>query len=88
MTLDDPESRLRDTLESLASTVVPSPQAYARARSEWQRRDRRRRLVMLVIAILVVAVADVVGLWALHSFAEPEPDHAPRNDRIDVIVQP
>ncbi|MFF8841369.1 hypothetical protein ACF08N_01345 [Streptomyces sp. NPDC015127] len=86
MSVDDPEARLRDTLDSLASTVVPSPDAYARARSEWQRRDRRRRLVMLVLAVLIVAVADLVGLWALHSFAEPE--RPPRQERIDVIVQP
>ncbi|MEV0600543.1 hypothetical protein AB0I82_14780 [Streptomyces sp. NPDC050315] len=87
MTLDDPEARLRDTLESLASTVVPSPETtYTKARSEWQRRDRRRRLVMLVIAVLIVAAADVVGLWALHSLAEP--DRPPRKERIDVIVQP
>ncbi|MFP1628976.1 hypothetical protein ACLB9X_28255 [Streptomyces sp. 5K101] len=86
MSVDDPEARLRDTLDSLASTVVPSPDAYARARSEWQRRDRRRRLVMLVLAVLVVAVADVVGLWALHSFAAP--DRPPGQERIDVIVQP
>ncbi|WP_245766962.1 hypothetical protein [Streptomyces colonosanans] len=86
MSVDDPEARLRDTLDSLASTVVPSPDAYARARTEWQRRDRRRRLVMLALAVLIVAVADVVGLWALHSLAEP--DRTPRHERIDVIVQP
>ncbi|MFD4761336.1 hypothetical protein ACFWOJ_21410 [Streptomyces sp. NPDC058439] len=86
MSVDDPETRLRNTLDSLASTVVPSPDAYAKARSEWQRRDRRRRLIMLVLALVIVAVADVVGLWALHSFAEP--DRPPRHERIDVIVQP
>ncbi|MFD4975606.1 hypothetical protein [Streptomyces sp. NPDC056820] len=86
MSVDDPEARLRDTLDSLASTVVPSSDAYARARSEWQRRDRRRRSVMLVLAVLIVAVADVVGLWALNSLAEP--DRTPRHERIDVIVQP
>lgn len=86
MSVDDPEARLRETLDSLASTVVPSPDTYTRARSEWQRRDRRRRLVMLVLAVLIVAVADVIGLWALNSFAEP--DRAPRHERIDVIVQP
>ncbi|MFF4828968.1 hypothetical protein ACFY20_39710 [Streptomyces sp. NPDC001312] len=86
MSVDDPEARLRDTLDSLASTVVPSPNAYARARTEWQRRDRRRRSVMLVLAVLIVAVADVVGLWALNSLAEP--DRTPRHERIDVIVQP
>ncbi|MGW0998889.1 hypothetical protein [Streptomyces sp. NPDC002520] len=82
----DPEARLRDTLNSLASTVVPSPDAYARARSQWQRRDRRRRLVTLVLAVLIVAVADAVGLWALRSLAGP--DRAPCHERIDVIVQP
>ncbi|MEU6658305.1 hypothetical protein [Streptomyces sp. NPDC046821] len=86
MSVDDPEARLRDTLDSLASTVVPSPDAYAKARSEWQRRDRRRRLVMLVLAVVIVAVADLAGLWALHSLAEPA--RAPRHERIDVIVQP
>ncbi|MET8571656.1 hypothetical protein [Streptomyces sp. NPDC004783] len=86
MSVDDPETRLRDTLDSLASTVVPSPDTYARAREEWQRRDRRRRLVMLVLAVLIVAVADVVGLWALNSLSEPDP--APRHERIDVVVQP
>jgi hypothetical protein len=86
MSVDDPETRLRDTLDSLAQAVSPSPDAYAKARSEWQRRDRRRRLVMLVLAVVTVAVADVVGLWALHSLAEPE--RPPRHERIDVIVQP
>ncbi|MFF2650172.1 hypothetical protein [Streptomyces sp. NPDC058045] len=86
MSVDDPETRLRETLDSLASTVAPSPDAYARARKEWQRRDRRRRLIMLVLAVLVVAVADLVGLWALNSLSEPHP--APRHERIDVIVQP
>ncbi|NGO70774.1 hypothetical protein G5C65_20940 [Streptomyces sp. SB3404] len=84
--MDGPEARLRDTLDSLASTTKPSPNAYVRARAEWQRRDRRRRLVMLVLAVLTVVVADVVGLWALHSCAAPDPP--PRKDRIDVIVQP
>lgn len=86
MSLDDPETQLRDTLDSLASTVVPSPDAYVRARKEWQRRDRRRRLVMLLLAVLIVAVADVVGLWVLNSLSDPDP--APRHERIDVIVQP
>ncbi|WP_419994925.1 hypothetical protein [Streptomyces boninensis] len=86
MSVDDPEARLRDTLDSLASTTQPSPDAYARARAEWQRRDRRRRLIMLVLAVLTVIVADVVGLWALHSLAEP--DTPPRKERVDVIVQP
>jgi hypothetical protein len=86
MSVEDTETRLRDTLDSLASTTKPSPDAYVRARAEWQRRDRRRRLITLVLAVLIVVVADVVGLWALHSFAEP--DAPPRQDRIDVIVQP
>ncbi|MEV6106156.1 hypothetical protein AB0M28_15765 [Streptomyces sp. NPDC051940] len=86
MSVDDPENLLRDTLDSLASTTNPSPDAYVRARAEWQRRDRRRRLVMLALAVLIVVVADIVGLWALHSFAEP--DAPPRKDRIDVVVQP
>jgi hypothetical protein len=86
MSVDDPEARLRDTLDSLVSTTKPSPDAYVRARAEWQRRDRRRRLVMLVLAVLIVVVADVVGLWALNSFAESDPP--PRRERIDVIVQP
>ncbi|MFF2650113.1 hypothetical protein [Streptomyces sp. NPDC058045] len=84
--MDDPETRLRDTLDSLASTVVPSPDTYARARTEWQRRDRRRRLVMLVLAVLIVAAADVVGLWALNS--RTEPDRPPGKEQIDVVVQP
>jgi hypothetical protein len=41
---------------------------------------------MLVLAVLIVAVADLVGLWALHSFAAP--DRPPGQERIDVIVQP
>ncbi|KRV51496.1 hypothetical protein AQ490_00030 [Wenjunlia vitaminophila] len=84
--MDDAETRLRDTLDSIAQSVSPSPDAYAKARSEWQRRDRRRRLIMLVLAVLIVAVADIVGLWALHSLAQPDPP--PRHERIDVIVQP
>ncbi|WP_254395500.1 hypothetical protein [Streptomyces sp. AC512_CC834] len=86
MSVEDPEARLRETLDSLASTVVPSPDAYARARRQWQRRDRRRRLLMLVLALLIVAVADIVGLWALNSLSEPAP--APLQERIDVVVQP
>lgn len=78
--------RLRETLDSLATTVVPSADAYAKARSEWQRRDRRRRLTMLVLTLLIVAVADIVGLWALNSFAEPGPP--PDRERIEVVIQP
>ncbi|AXK36388.1 hypothetical protein DVA86_31195 [Streptomyces armeniacus] len=84
--MDDPEVRLRETLDSLAQNVTPSPDTYARARAEWQRRERRRRLVMLVLAVVIVAVADLVGLWALNSLSEPE--RPPRNERVDVIVQP
>ncbi|MBA0051225.1 hypothetical protein E0L36_10055 [Streptomyces sp. AJS327] len=84
--MDDPEARLRETLDSLAQNVTPAPDAYARASSEWRRRDRRRRLLMLVLAVVIIAVADLVGLWALHSLSES--DSPPGDQRVDVIVQP
>ena len=83
---DDHETRLRETLDSLATTVVASPDAYAKARSEWQRRDRRRRFVMLVLTLLIVAVADVIGLWALNSFADPGPP--PEGNPVEIVIQP
>ncbi|GLW96632.1 hypothetical protein [Microtetraspora sp. NBRC 16547] len=86
MKAGDPEARLRETLDTLATTVVASPDAYAKARSEWQRRERRRRLVMLVLALVIVVVADVVGLWALNSFSDPVPPT--ERTRIDVVIQP
>lgn len=85
MTVHDPEEHLRETLDALATSVVASPEAYANARSEWQRRERRRRLAMLVLALLTVAVADIVGLWALNSLFVPPPvdEH-----RVEIVIQP
>lgn len=56
---------VRDVLESLASQVTVSPDAYHRVRSEWVRRQRRRKRLGVVVAIVLVVLADVVGLWAL-----------------------
>ncbi|MDA3625591.1 hypothetical protein [Saccharopolyspora oryzae] len=84
----DPEEQLRETLDVLATSVVASPDAYAKARSEWQRRERRRRLIMLVLALLIVAAADVVGLWALNSLSAPPPPHAPGGDPVEIVIQP
>lgn len=86
MSVDDHETRLRETLDSLATTVETSPDAYAKAHSEWQRRDRRRRLVMLVLTLVILAVADIIGLWALNSLTDraPSPDGSP----IEIVIQP
>jgi hypothetical protein len=66
MKLEDTEARLRSSLEALAAQTTSSPDAYAKTKREWQRRDRRRRLIMSVVASVLVAIADIVGLWALH----------------------
>ncbi len=73
MRLERTEDRLRTSLEALAAQTTSSPDAYAKAKREWQRRDRRRRLIMLGVATVVVALADIVGLWALHSHDSPPP---------------
>lgn len=73
MKLEDTEARVRDSLEALAAQATSSPDAYAKAKCEWQRRDRRRRLIMLAIAAVLVAAADIVGLWALHVHDSPPP---------------
>lgn len=73
MRIDSTEARLRTSLEALAAQTTSSPDAYAKAKREWQRRDRRRRLIMLAVASVLVAVADIVGLWALHIHDSPPP---------------
>jgi hypothetical protein len=67
--MSDPtmDERLAESLRAFASQTTASPDAYARAKQEWQRRDRRRRLVMVAVAGVLIAAADVVGLWALHA---------------------
>ncbi|MET8354332.1 MULTISPECIES: hypothetical protein [unclassified Micromonospora] len=79
MSIGETETRLRDTLQVLATTAVTSPDAYANARSEWQRRERRRRLLTVILALLIFALADVVGLWALsnHHHTRPTPYDQP-----------
>lgn len=64
--------RLRQTLDAVAESVSPRPDAYQRALVEWRRRERRRRLVGVVLACLAVAVADVIGVWALNHSASPD----------------
>ncbi len=61
------EERLRDVLDTLAGQVSASPEAYGRAQAEWRRRERRRRTVVIALASVLIAVADVVGLWALNN---------------------
>ena len=60
------EERLRAALDAYADRIDPDPEAYARARAVWQRRERRRRLLVVAVAVVLVALADVVGLWALN----------------------
>ncbi|GLY69615.1 hypothetical protein [Amycolatopsis taiwanensis] len=88
MNVRNPEDELRETLEALATSVVASPDAYAKARSEWQRRERRRRLIMLVLALVIVAVADIVGLWALNSLSAPPPPPDSGGQRVEIVIQP
>ena len=57
---------LRDVLETLAAQVSVSPDAYHQVRAEWVRRQRRRKRLGVVIAIVLIALADLVGLWALN----------------------
>lgn len=73
MRIEQTEDQLRSSLKALAAQTTSSPDAYAKAKREWQRRDRRRRLIMLAVASVVVAVADIVGLWALHTHDRPPP---------------
>jgi len=69
----DVEARLRETLQSLADDVRPSPQAYRRAQAAWRRRERRRRILLLVLVTMVIGGADAIGIWALNH----GPAHAP-----------
>ncbi|WP_020392601.1 hypothetical protein [Kribbella catacumbae] len=57
---------VRDVLETLAAQVSVSPDAYHEVRAEWVRRQRRRKRLGVLIAIVVVALADLIGLWALN----------------------
>lgn len=57
---------LRDVLETLASQVSVSPDAYHEVRAEWVRRQRRRKRLGVVIAIVLIALADLIGLWSLN----------------------
>lgn len=63
----DVEARLRETLQSLAGEVQPSPQAYRRAQAAWRRRERRRRILLVVLATVVIGGADAIGIWALNN---------------------
>lgn len=60
------EDRLREALGTLAEQVSASPQAYRRAQAAWRRRERRRRLWVAVVAAVMIALADLVGLWAVN----------------------
>jgi len=57
---------LRDVLETLAAQVSVSPDAYHEVRAQWVRRQRRRKRLGVLIAIVLVALADLIGLWALN----------------------
>lgn len=61
-----PDDALRETLGALAAGVVVDPGAYHQVRAEWLRRQRRRKRLGVLVAILVVAIADLVGVWALN----------------------
>ncbi len=67
MSSSSTEDRLRDVLGALADQVEASPEAYRRAQAEWRRRERRRRTVVIVLASVLIAIADVLGLWALNN---------------------
>jgi hypothetical protein len=69
---------LREALGAVAGRVRTSPDAYERALTEWRRRERRRRMVAIAVAAVLVALADVVGLWALNRSASMTPAHQPR----------
>jgi hypothetical protein len=92
VSLNETETRLRETLQVLATTAVTSPDAYANARQEWQRRERRRRLLTVILALLIVALADAVGMWALSTrdHVTPAPYNQPvapqHRDRLDDVV--
>jgi hypothetical protein len=58
---------LRDVLSSWADSVPVSPDAYHSVRAEWVRRQRRRRRLGVLTATVLVALADIVGLWALNN---------------------
>ena len=58
---------LKDVLNDWASSVPVSPDAYHAVRAEWVRRQRRRKRLGVLTATLLVALADVVGLWALNN---------------------
>lgn len=60
------EDRLREALDTLAGSVEPKPGAYRRVSAEWRRRERRRRLLTALLVLVVLALADLVGLWALN----------------------
>lgn len=60
------DEMLRDVLETLAAQVTVSPDAYHELRAEWVRRQRRRKRLGVLIAVLVIAIADLIGLWALN----------------------
>jgi hypothetical protein len=57
---------LRDILGALANEVTVSPDAYHQVRAEWVRRQRRRKRLGVLVAIVLVALADLLGLWALN----------------------
>lgn len=61
------EDRLSEVFDALAAAVHPSPDAYRRTQAAWRRRERRRRIAVVVVSIVIVALADVLGLWALRN---------------------
>jgi hypothetical protein len=60
------EERVREALGAAAESVPIDAEAYRLTQAEWRRRERRRRLLVVALAVAFIALADIVGLWALN----------------------